>query len=246
MAIDIAIRKTLRGGGRQFTLDVRFASKARRLVVVGPSGGGKSLTLKAIAGLEKPDAGHIHIDGRVYFDAGQRINLPPRLRRTGFLFQDYALFPHLNVRQNLAFGLGGGLLNPRANVSATAVDYWLEVFELNAVATLLPHQLSGGQRQRVALARALVVEPRILLLDEPFAAVDALLRARMREELDRLQRRLDIPMVLITHDPLDAEALADEVLHLCDGVITGSGTDWRQLSESADARERIVPPASEP
>ena len=232
MIVDVAIRKTLRAHGREFTLDVNFASEARRIAVVGPSGGGKSLTLRAIAGLERPDAGHIRIDGLTCFDARQRIDLPPRRRRAGFLFQDYALFPHLNVRQNIAFGLGGGLLNPRANTRGAAVEYWLAAFDLDAVACQFPHQLSGGQRQRVALARALVVEPRVLLLDEPFAALDALLRARMREELDRLQRRLGIPMILITHDPLDAEALADEVFHLRDGAITGAGTDWHRLADS--------------
>ena len=236
MSVEVAIRTTLRAQGRVFCLDVSFTSEARRIAVVGPSGGGKSLTLKAIAGLETPDAGHIRIDGLTCFDSRQRINLPPRRRRSGFLFQDYALFPHLNVRQNIAFGVnGGGFFNPRATASGPAVEYWLEAFDLATVARQFPHQLSGGQRQRVALARALAAEPRVLLLDEPFTAVDALLRARMREELDRLQRRLEIPMILITHDPLDAETLADEVFHLSDGTITGTGTDWQQLVDGADA-----------
>jgi len=235
MPVDLAIRKTLSAGGRTFTLDVRLASAARRIAVVGPSGGGKSLTLKAVAGLIRPDEGHIRVNGVTWFDAQQRIDLPPRLRRGGYLFQDYALFPHLNVRQNIAFGLDGGgrWFNPRARVHGDALDYWLGAFDLEALGSLFPHQLSGGQRQRVALARTLVVQPHILLLDEPFAAVDALLRERMREELNRLQRELDIPMILITHDPLDAEVLADEVFHLLDGAITGSGEGWNAPGQSA-------------
>lgn len=231
MLLDLAIRRTLRSGERTFALDVKLASSARRIAVVGPSGGGKSLTLKAVAGLMTPDDGHIRVDGVTWFDTRQGIDLPPRLRRAGYLFQDYALFPHLNVRQNIAFGLSDRWFNPSASRRCDTVDYWLNTFELEQLGSLFPHQLSGGQRQRVALARTLAVEPRILLLDEPFAAVDALLRVRMREELNRLHQRLDIPMILITHDPADAEALADEVFHLRDGVIAGSGTDWEALAQ---------------
>lgn len=230
MFIEAAFQKTLRAGTRIFSLDIQLSSAARRIAIVGPSGGGKTLTLKAVAGLLTPDAGHIRVNGTPWFDARQRIDLPPRQRRTGYLFQDYALFPHLNVRQNIAFGLGsnrfGHWLNPAPRVRSDILGYWLQAFELETLDTLYPHQLSGGQRQRVALARTLVMEPHLLLLDEPFAAVDALLRARMREELNGLQRRLDVPTILITHDPADAEALADEVFYLRDGTIAGSDTDW--------------------
>lgn len=232
MFIDLAIRKTLRAIGRTFALDIRLASTARRIAIVGPSGGGKSLTLKAIAGLLTPDSGHIQVDGHRWYDAEQRINLPPRRRRAGYLFQDYALLPHLNVRQNIAFGLHPRRwLNPSARFHSTQLEYWLQTFELDTLDTLYPHQLSGGQRQRVALARTLVVQPRLLLLDEPFAAVDALLRSRMRAELNDLQTQLDIPTLLITHDPADAEVLADEVFYLRDGEIGALGAEWKALPE---------------
>lgn len=236
MFIDLAICKTLRAGGRTFALDSRLTSAARRIAIIGPSGGGKSLTLKAIAGLLTPDGGHIRVDGSSWFDSDRRIDLPPHQRRAGYLFQDYALFPHLNVRQNIAFGLNPRRwLNPSSRIHSDLLDYWLQAFELETLDALYPHQLSGGQRQRVALARTLVVQPRLLLLDEPFAAVDALLRSRMRTELNELQTRLNIPTLLITHDPADAEALADEVFYLRDGKIAGSGADWAAL-----AQERLM------
>jgi molybdate transport system ATP-binding protein len=123
------------------------------------------------------------------------------------------------VRQNIGFGLKRGWFNPRASDKSDAVDYWLEALHLSHLAHQMPGELSGGQRQRTALARALVAEPRALLLDEPFAALDPLLRNRMREELDELQRRLQVPMVLITHDPEDVAAFGEQVLALHDGMI---------------------------
>lgn len=219
MQFNIDIQKTLRAGSRTFDLRVRFQSTCQRLVIYGPSGAGKSLTLKAIAGLLTPDAGSIALGGQTLFDSATGTNLPAQQRQMAYLFQDYALFPHLTVRQNVAFGARRGWLNPRAQVSDPAVDYWLQAFELQAVAHQYPVQLSGGQRQRTALARALVPHPRALLLDEPFAALDPTLRGRMRSELDRLQRQLGVPMVLITHDPEDVQAFGEHVLHLRDGVI---------------------------
>lgn len=219
MHLDIDISKTLRSGTRCFTLKVRLQSDSQRLVILGPSGSGKSLLLKTLAGLVRPDQGHIRLAGRTLFDRTARIDLPARARGVGYLFQDYALFPHLNVRQNIAFGLRQGWLNPRVGHSDEAVDYWLDAFALRAMAHQLPHELSGGQRQRTALARALITQPQTLLLDEPFAALDAPLRRQMRGELDRLQQRLQVPMLLITHDPEDAEAFGDQVLCLRDGVI---------------------------
>jgi len=219
MHIKIDIRKTLRSGARSFQLQAKLESHSQRLVVYGPSGAGKSQMMKAVAGLMTPDAGRIELSGRCLFDSAAGINLAPQQREVGYLFQDYALFPHLNVRQNIAFGLQRGWFNPSARVDSESMRYWLDAFALDAVAHQYPHQLSGGQRQRVALARALIAHPRALLLDEPFAALDPALRARMREELSALQRRLDIPMILITHDPDDVAVFGGHVLRMEEGAI---------------------------
>ncbi len=219
MTIAVDIAATLRSGARTFELRTRFKATGQRVVIYGASGAGKSQMLKAVAGLMRPHAGRIELAGRVLFDAAAGIDISPQRRRVGYLFQDYALFPHLNVRQNIGFGLQRGWRNPPRRGDGAAVAYWLEAFGLEAVAHQLPEQLSGGQRQRVALARALVAEPDALLLDEPFAALDPALRVRMRHELDALQRRLDIPMLLITHDPDDAATFGGQVLTMADGAI---------------------------
>ncbi|MEN9398793.1 MAG: hypothetical protein RLZ81_3323 [Pseudomonadota bacterium] len=222
MRLDVHIRKTLRSGSRSFELDVRFASNQPRTVILGPSGAGKSLTLKAIAGLIRPDAGHIRLDNSALFDAAQGIDLPPQARHIAYLFQDYALFPHLNVRQNIGFGLAKGWRNPGVQDRNDAIEHWLSAFQLGAVADQLPSELSGGQRQRTALARALIAKPQALLLDEPFAALDPALRQHMRGELDELQQRLQVPMILISHDSTDADLFGQAVLHLHDGRIQTS------------------------
>ncbi|MBY0239300.1 MAG: ATP-binding cassette domain-containing protein [Burkholderiaceae bacterium] len=223
MVIDVAMAKTLRAGQRTFRLNAKLVSTSERIVIYGASGAGKSMLLKAIAGLVTPDSGHITLNGRRLYDHAARIDVPVQRRRLGYLFQDYALFPHLTVRQNIVFGLQKGWFNPSAKASAGAhharLDYWLDAFELRPVAHQYPDQLSGGQRQRVALARALIDEPQALLLDEPFAALDPALRVRMRAELDALQRRLRIPMLMITHDPEDANVFGGHVLTMSDGVI---------------------------
>jgi len=221
VSVELQIRKQLRAADRVFDLDIAFASDSQRIVLYGPSGSGKSLTLKAIAGLMTPDAGHIRLNGRTLFDAGQGIDLRVQERNVAYLFQDYALFPHLTVAQNIAFGLARGCFNLRRPADHPAVARWLQAFELQAIAHSHPAQISGGQRQRVALARALVAEPDILLLDEPFSALDLSLRERMRDELAQLQTRLQVPMLLITHDPADVDALGQTVFELRDGRILG-------------------------
>ena len=222
MLLDLDIRKKLSAGSQTFRLDVRLQTDSRRVVILGPSGSGKSLTLKAVTGLLRPDEGSIRLDGRVLFDAAARIDLPPQQRQLAYVFQDYALFPHLTVRQNIAFPLAGGWRNPRRARRHDEAEYWCEAFQLGQVADQYPHELSGGQKQRTALARALVTRPRALLLDEPFAALDPVLRARMRDELKALQQRLQVPMILITHDPQDAEVFGDHVLDMREGRIVGT------------------------
>jgi molybdate transport system ATP-binding protein len=215
----VDIHKTLRSGDRVFQLQASFESSSQRVVVYGSSGAGKSQMMKAMAGLMTPDSGRIALAGRCLYDSAGRVNLPAQQRKVAYLFQDYALFPHLNVRQNIGFGLQRGWRNPLARVDGETIRYWMEAFELDHVAHQYPHQLSGGQRQRVALARALAPQPSALLLDEPFAALDPALRDRMRAELGALQRRLAIPMLMITHDPEDVRAFGDHVLRMENGSI---------------------------
>jgi len=224
MPLEVDIHKTFVSAERRFALDVAFTATTQRVVLFGPSGAGKSLTLQAIAGLLRPDEGKITLHGNALFDSKLNVDLKPQTRKVAYLFQDYALFPHLNVRQNIGFGLQRGWFNPRARSSHAQIDYWLDALELRGVAGNYPAQLSGGQKQRVALARALVAQPQLLLLDEPFSALDSTLRQRMRLELSDLQTRLDIPMVLITHDPDDVAAFGDQVVQISDGRVRESQT----------------------
>jgi molybdate transport system ATP-binding protein len=217
---DVTLTRQLRHGDARFDLAVNFATSARRLALFGPSGAGKTQTLEMMAGIARPDSGRVVVAGRVLYDSAARIALSPQQRRLGCVFQHYALFPHLTVQQNIAFGLRRGWLNPPRRDDDEAVQRWIDAFHLRPIAGHYPHQISGGQRQRTALARALVTEPAALLLDEPFAALDRALRVRLREELHELQSTLSLPMLLITHDEDDLSALADEVIALQAGRVT--------------------------
>lgn len=220
MNFDVDIRKTVHSERRSFELNVRFTTTARRTVIFGPSGAGKSLTLQAIAGLLTPDAGRIAFGDDLLFDRAAGIDVPARRRHFGYLFQDYALFPKLNVRQNIAFALRQGLRNPSIRADGDAVEQALRSFELSEVASQYPAELSGGQRQRTALARALAHSPRALLLDEPFSALDPALRQRMRRELDELLHRIEMPILMITHDHEDLAWFGDERFYLSQGGIS--------------------------
>ena len=223
MMWQVSLQKQLGHKGALFEIDMAFTSNAQRLVLFGPSGAGKTQTLMMMAGLNAPQQGKVVFKDNLLFDSHSGVHLPARQRGLGYVFQDYALFPHLTVRQNIGFALAQGWGNPSPTDQDPATGHWMEVFQLQAVADLYPEQLSGGQRQRTALARALVASPRALLLDEPFAAMDRPLRQRLRSELLQLQAELSLPMVLITHDEEDVQAFAQEVIQVDKGrVFSGS------------------------
>ncbi len=218
MRITVDIQKAFASSARDFHLDASFAVSGNRVVLFGSSGSGKTLTLRAIAGLMRPDSGSISLDGKVLLDTAGGIFLPPRERNIGYVFQDYALFPHLTVRQNVAFGLTPlfGRLSREAGERVTGI---MDLFGIAALAEARPSRISGGQRQRVALARALVGEPEALLLDEPFSALDIPLRQRVRQELAGILSRLDIPLVMVTHDPADVAFFGGDVVTYAEGRV---------------------------
>lgn len=211
---DVHVRKTFVSSQRRFELDVAFTARAPRLVLMGPSGVGKTTVLQAVAGLLRPDTGHIRVAGETVYDARRGVCLPPQQRRVGFLFQDYALLPHLTALSNVGFGLRRGPWGWLNRAQKEEAMHWLERFRLAHVAYQRPHALSGGQQQRLALARLAILKPRMLLLDEPFSALDPELRQAMREEIDALLNTLNIPLLMVTHDEQDRQALKAEVLRL--------------------------------
>lgn len=233
MACDFSVH--VRGTAGGFHLRARFEASSQRLALFGPSGSGKSLTLLALAGLLAPDSGRIEVRERCFFDAQAGVNIPARARKIGMLFQDYALFPHLTVRDNVAFGLKPvfGALKP---AHRARVDELLELCGLADLAGRKPHQISGGQRQRAALARALAPGPDLLLLDEPFTALDQPLRQRMREELSAILERFDLPMVLVSHDLDDIDHFAQTLVAFGQGrVLDVIDYAARRATESARA-----------
>jgi molybdate transport system ATP-binding protein len=195
------------------------ADVPRVTVLFGPSGSGKTTVLRCLAGLERPDRGFIRFAGQSWFDSKSGVCAPPQRRGAGFLFQDYALFPHLTVEGNIAYGLGGLPAVERRQRVAEAVA----MLGLDGLWNRRPAQLSGGEQQRVALARALVRAPRLLLLDEPLSALDAPTREPIRRELRRLLVGLGVPVLLVTHDRVEALALGDNVVILHQGTIQQIG-----------------------
>lgn len=191
--------------------------------IVGPSGAGKSTLIRLIAGLETADWGYVELNGTVLFDQAAGIDLPARVRRIGMVFQDYPLFGHLNVAKNVGFSCP----------DTARVDTLLERFGIRHLARRKPATISGGERQRAAMCQALARDPAILLLDEPFSALDAPTRADLRRELPRQAKELDIPMLLVTHDLHEAAELGDVIIPVADGR---HAPEWLRGAENAMRR----------
>jgi molybdate transport system ATP-binding protein len=204
----LRVRLRHRLGG--FALDVAFEVGDEVLVLFGPSGAGKTMTLRLIAGLDRPSNGEIRLDERVLLSSDQGLSVPPQGRRVGFVFHDSALFPHLSVERNVLFGAADR--EARDELART-----LESFRIGRLADRYPSELSGGETQRVALARALIARPRALLLDEPFSALDAETRRAVGDEVRAAQRAWRIPFVFVTHDRAEAERLGDRMIFIRDG-----------------------------
>ena len=217
MSIFVDIEKTL----GSFRLKMAFEAGNETLALLGASGSGKSMTLKCIAGIEKPDRGRIVVDDVVLFDSEKHINLPPQQRHTGLLFQNYALFPNMTVLQNIRAGANREPDRKKREAMVAAI---MDSFGLTPLAHHLPSQLSGGQQQRTALARILVSNPNILLLDEPFSALDNHLRFRLEQEVRQLIGRFGKTVVLVSHDRDEVFRLADSIAVVSDGSIDAVGS----------------------
>ena len=213
MALDVSIKK--RCGN--FILDIKFFSDNKILGVLGASGCGKSMTLKCIAGIETPDEGKIILNGRVLFDSEKKINLSPQKRNVGYLFQNYALFPHMTVKQNIAIGI-------RAKDNVTKIEQYLEMFQLKSLENLYPKNLSGGQQQRVALARIFASEPEILMLDEPFSALDDFLKWQLELELSKTLKAYNKDILFVSHNRDEIYRFCDDIVVLAEGCIVSQST----------------------
>lgn len=215
-----------------FSLDLMLSAPSEKIIVLfGASGAGKSLTLASIAGFITPDAGHIQLGERLLFDAARGINLSPQARKIGMVRQDLALFPHLSAADNIAYGLKGSRQDKEQRVRDL-----LQVMQLESFGKRKPAELSGGQQQRIALARALAIEPSLLLLDEPFSALDLSTRIELRRELKELQQRLRTSMLFVTHDLGEAALLADEMAVIEGGRVLQFAPPNRILREPLNAR----------
>lgn len=203
MAVDIQFKKEL----GDFSLDMCLKSGSRRIGILGASGCGKSMTLKSIAGIVTPDEGRIVIDGKTVFDTAQKVNLKPQARNVGYLFQNYALFPTMTVKANIAAGLKGNKLQKRQRV-----EEMLRKFQLEGLGERLPGDLSGGQQQRVALARIMAYEPDMILLDEPFSALDVFLKDRLQQEMMELLADYKGTVILVSHSRDEIYRFSDELL----------------------------------
>jgi molybdate transport system ATP-binding protein len=218
-------------GGETITASFSFPADRNHVTVLfGPSGAGKTTILRSLAGLERPNTGLIGFGEEVWFNARAGVMMPPQKRAIGYLFQDYALFPHLTVNQNIAYGL----VEETRELRARKLENILQLVKLDGLGNRKPKELSGGQQQRVALARALVREPRLLLLDEPLSALDLPTRKHVRGEFAKLLRELSIPTVLVTHDWTEALSVGDQLVVMVAGKVRQVGHPQKVFSSPTD------------
>jgi molybdate transport system ATP-binding protein len=204
MTISASLKKKL----QYFDLDISFSCDSEcMMVMIGPSGGGKTTIIRMLAGLNTPDEGKVIFGDEVWFDSTRRINIMPQKRRLGYVFQDYTLFPHLNLLDNATF----------AAVNKKQVEGLFDLFKISHLQKRKPHMVSGGERQRCAICQALARHPQLLLLDEPFSALDVVTRRGLREELRNMKGTLACPVIYVTHDINEALFLADEILPVVEG-----------------------------
>ena len=226
------IRKTFapKPDSAGFTLDIDLAATQGVTVLFGPSGAGKTLVLDAVAGFVKPDEGRVMLDDDILYDGATGVFLPPQKRNCGYVFQNYALFPHMTLRQNLEFAAER---RPRLERHRRVMEM-LDKFRLTEAAGRRPHEVSGGQRQRCSIARALIGEPKMLLLDEPATGLDAPLRAELYEALRRVKEDFRTPMLLVTHDLAECFELGEEMLIVHQGRVVQKGAPQEILDAPAN------------
>ena len=237
MSLSVHISKKLGA----FRLQADFEAGDRILALLGPSGCGKSMTLKCIAGIEQPDEGFISLSGRVLYDSSKRINLPPQKRRVGYMFQNYALFPNMTVRKNVLAGMG-------KRPDPSLADPLLENFRISDLADRLPQELSEGQKQRTAMARIMAQQPDVILMDEPFSALDTVLKWQLETEMLKALSEAGRPVVFVSHDIDEVFRMSGEVCSMNEGrtmATTGSKEFFDELRNGSAGLMpgwRILPP----
>ena len=216
--IEFKIKKTLQssGGKMQLNVDVTIP-KGEFVTLYGKSGAGKTSILRILAGLMQPEKGKVEVEGIIWYDSKKNISLSPQKRKVGLVFQEYALFPNMTVKENLEYAL------PKGDSSAI-IDELIEIVELGDLKNRKPHSLSGGQQQRAALARSLIQKPQLLLLDEPLSALDAEMRSKLQQYIVRLHREYHLTTIMVSHDVSEILKMSDLVIELTHGKITKTGT----------------------
>jgi molybdate transport system ATP-binding protein len=232
MSLSIKLHKQING----FILDIEWAMGNELSVLFGFSGAGKSMTLQCIAGLIRPDEGWIHSGNRTLFDSRSGINLLPQNRSIGYVFQNLALFPHMTIKGNILYGADG----LKKEIKEKQVREMIAAFHLDGLENRYPSEISGGQQQRVALARALIRRPDLVLLDEPFSALDKPLRLEMQQFLKAIRLEFNIPLILVTHDLSEAYTVADKIIVYSQGKIAQIGTPYEIGHNPVDVEVRSL------